>query len=53
MGHPFGASGVRMIHEIVTQLRGEAGARQVPDPRTGLAHCSGAGEITTIHILKK
>ena len=53
MGHPFGASGVRMIHEIVTQLRGEAGARQVSDPRVGLAHCSGAGEITTIHILKK
>ena len=25
MGHPFGASGVRMVHEIVTQLRGEAG----------------------------
>ncbi|MCE2405371.1 MAG: thiolase family protein [Dehalococcoidia bacterium] len=53
MGHPFGASGVRMVHEIVTQLRGEAGARQVSDPRVGLAHCSGAGEITTIHILKK
>ena len=53
MGHPFGASGVRMIHEIVTQLRGEAGPRQVKQPRVGLAHCSGAGEITTIHILKK
>ena len=53
MGHPFGASGIRMIHEIVTQLRGEAGARQVKDPKVGLAHCSGAGDVTTIHILTK
>ena len=53
MGHPFGASGIRMIHEIVTQLRGEAGPRQVKDPKVGLAHCSGAGDITTVHILKK
>ncbi len=59
MGHPFGASGVRMIHEIVTQLRGEAGPRQVKGPggagrpRVGLAQCSGAGDITTVHILKR
>ena len=53
MGHPFGASGIRMIHEMVTQLRGEAGSRQTNDPKVGLAHCSGAGEITTIHILTK
>ena len=53
MGHPFGASGIRMIHEIVTQLRGEAGPRQVKDPRVGLAHCSGAGDVTTIHIMTR
>ena len=59
MGHPFGASGIRMIHEIVTQLRGEAGARQVSrrdgggPPRVGLAHCSGAGDVSTVHIFKK
>ena len=53
MGHPFGASGIRMIHEIVTQLRGEAGQRQTRDPKVGLAHCSGAGDVTTVHILKK
>ncbi len=53
MGHPFGASGIRMVHEIVTQLRGEAGSRQVKDPKVGLAHCSGAGDVTTIHILKR
>ena len=53
MGHPFGASGIRMIHETVTQLRGEAGLRQVADARIGVAQCSGAGDVTTVHILKK
>ena len=53
MGHPFGASGIRMIHETVTQLRREAGARQVRDPQVGLAQCSGAGDVTTVHILTR
>ena len=53
MGHPFGASGIRMIHETVTQLRGEAGSRQVAKARVGVAQCSGAGDVTTVHILKK
>ena len=53
MGHPFGATGIRMIHETVTQLRQEAGARQVSNARVGLAQCSGAGDVTTVHILTK
>ena len=53
MGHPFGASGIRMIHETATQLRGEAGPRQVANARVGVAQCSGAGDVTTVHILKK
>ena len=53
MGHPFGATGIRMIHEIVTQLRREAGPRQVANPRVGLAQCSGAGDVTTVHILTR
>ena len=53
MGHPFGATGIRMIHETVTQLRGEAGPRQVSNPKVGLAQCSGAGDVTTVHILTK
>lgn len=53
MGHPFGATGIRMIHETVTQLRQEAGPRQTLSPRVGLAQCSGAGDVTTVHILAK
>jgi acetyl-CoA acetyltransferase len=35
-GEPIGASGLRQVHEIVRQLRGEAGERQVQgDPRVG------------------
>jgi acetyl-CoA acyltransferase len=40
-GHPLGATGVAQVHEIVTQLRGEAGERQVDGARVGLAHCVG------------
>ena len=61
MGHPFGATGIRMIHETVIQLRQEAGPRQIPGrhgsasagPRVGLAQCSGAGDVTTVHILTR
>jgi acetyl-CoA C-acetyltransferase len=37
-GHPIGASGLRMMYEMWLQLRGEAGERQVPDPKLGLTH---------------
>lgn len=43
-GHPIGASGLAMVHEIVTQLRGEAGARQVEGARLGLVE-NGGGNI--------
>ncbi|MFI7026869.1 acetyl-CoA acetyltransferase [Micromonospora sp. NPDC049900] len=36
-GHPIGATGLRMVFECFTQLRGEAGARQVPDARLAVA----------------
>jgi acetyl-CoA C-acetyltransferase len=36
-GHPVGATGVAQAHEIVMQLRGDAGERQVEDPHIGLA----------------
>jgi acetyl-CoA C-acetyltransferase len=37
-GHPIGASGLRMMYEMWLQLRGEAGERQIRDPRLGLTH---------------
>ncbi|MBE9486353.1 MAG: thiolase family protein [Chloroflexi bacterium] len=40
-GHPVGATGVAQIIEIVTQLRHEAGERQVEGAKAGLAHCMG------------
>ncbi len=51
-GHPLGATGIRQVTEIVTQLRGEAGKRQVPDASTGLAHnIGGTGGTAIVHIL--
>jgi acetyl-CoA C-acetyltransferase len=44
-GHPLGATGVAQAAEAFVQLRGEAGARQVPDAATALTHNnSGMGE---------
>jgi len=37
-GHPIGASGLRMVYELYTQIRGKAGPRQVKNPGLGLAH---------------
>jgi acetyl-CoA acetyltransferase len=43
-GHPVGATGLSMIHELTTQLRGEAGPRQVKNARLALAE-NGGGVI--------
>jgi len=57
-GHPIGASGLAQIHEVVTQLRGEAGKRQVAGARLGLTE-NGGGNLgveeasMTIHIMEK
>jgi acetyl-CoA acetyltransferase len=40
-GHPVGATGLAQIHELVTQLRGEAGARQVDGARFAIAENGG------------
>lgn len=40
-GHPLGATGLAMVHEIVTQLRQEAGTRQQDGARVGLVHNGG------------
>jgi len=52
-GHPVGATGVAQIIEIVHQLRGEAGDRQVKDAKVGLAqNMGGSGGSAVVHILE-
>ncbi len=51
-GEPIGASGLRQVHEIVTQLRGSAGDRQVPgSPKVGFTHVYGAPGISACTVL--
>ena len=40
-GHPIGATGLAQVHELVAQLRGEAGARQVEGARIAVAENGG------------
>ena len=58
-GHPLGATGIAQIVEIVWQLRGQAGKRQVRNPKVGLTHCAGGAipgigqGACSVHILKR
>jgi acetyl-CoA acetyltransferase len=47
-GHPIGATGISQIYEVVTQIRGEAGARQIARADTGLAHNLGGTAGTCV-----
>jgi acetyl-CoA acetyltransferase len=51
-GEPVGASHLGQIFELVSQLRGTAGPRQVPGARVGLGHVLGAGGNCAVTILK-
>jgi acetyl-CoA C-acetyltransferase len=52
-GHPVGATGVAQAIEIVSQLRGEAGDRQVDGAKVGLAqNMGGSGGSSVVHILE-
>jgi acetyl-CoA acetyltransferase len=53
MGHPIGPTGVGQIGEITRQLRGEAGPRQQPGARIGLAHMVGVGAVCYVHLLAR
>ncbi len=53
-GHPVGATGVAQAIEIVKQLRGEAGERQLKDPKVALAqNMGGSGGSTVVHIFER
>ncbi len=53
-GHPVGATGAAQIVELVEQLRGNAGGRQVAGAETGLAHnVGGSGSTVVVHILSR
>lgn len=54
VGHPVGASGVKQAVEIVLQLRGQAGRRQVKDAEIGLTHnVGGTGATAVVHIFSR
>jgi acetyl-CoA acetyltransferase len=50
-GHPGGPTGLAQIWESVVQLRGQAGKRQVENPRTALCQMMGGGSVCCIHIV--
>jgi acetyl-CoA acetyltransferase len=52
-GHPIGMTGAAGVFEITTQLRGEAGDRQIEGAKVGMAHVIGLGSACGIHILEK
>lgn len=53
-GEPIGASGLRQVHEICVQLRGEGGPRQVPNnPKTGYTHVYGAPGLSGVTIISR
>jgi acetyl-CoA acetyltransferase len=53
-GEPVGASGLRQVYEVVAQLRGDAGARQVPnEPKVGFTHVYGAPGVSACAVLSR
>ncbi len=52
-GHPVGATGVAQVVEVVHQLRGESGARQVKNAKIGLTqNMGGSGGSAVVHIMQ-
>jgi acetyl-CoA acetyltransferase len=52
-GEPLGASALGQVVELVRQLRGEAGPRQVEGARVGLAHTIGRGANASVVVLSR
>ena len=56
MGHPVGASGIRMVYESWLQFHGKAGGRQLENPKLGMAHCLGGkpwNNVSSVTIVGK
>ena len=51
-GHPIGATGLAQCYELVNQLRGTAGQRQVPNARIGLQHNLGLGGAAVVTLYR-
>jgi acetyl-CoA acetyltransferase len=51
-GHPGGPTGLAMVHEVVHQLRGQAGDRQVEGAQRALAHLVGGGSVCTVCLFE-
>ena len=52
MGEPIGASGLRQVHEVALQLRGDGADRQVPgEPRVGFTQVYGAPGVSACTVL--
>ena len=51
-GHPLGATGIAQVAELVWQLRGQAGERQVPGAQVGLAHNIGLGGAAVVTLVR-
>jgi len=52
-GHPLGATGLAQVTELVQQLRGQSGQRQVAGARLALQHNGGLGSAGFVNILEK
>jgi acetyl-CoA acetyltransferase len=52
-GEPLGASALGQVVELVRQLRGHAGARQVDNAKAGLAHTVGRGANASVVIVSR
>ncbi|NIB41664.1 lipid-transfer protein [Pseudomaricurvus alkylphenolicus] len=52
-GHPLGATGLAQITELVEQLRGQSGVRQVQGARTALQHNGGLGSAGFVNIIQR
>ncbi|MBI5554177.1 MAG: hypothetical protein HY917_05570 [Candidatus Diapherotrites archaeon] len=53
-GHPVGATGIAQAIEAFLQLNGEAGSRQLDNPKTGLTHnVGGSGATVVMHAFRK